>query len=216
MTTVNLQNSPQSTGSERIALTSGQDFSGSRSAWILDSLFKLFRKIVSPQNNYGAAAIMGEAQMDFNSKGGLVVGVYGIAEGTGKTGSGVNDIVGVHGTAHKNAQGWAAGVHADVYDYVGGGTAIGVNVEFPLTQPTTTTIGVNVQPNVNGKVIGMNLQGNISTMLNAEGKADCLLTMNSGSPMWKGSGDTGGNLGQHVGKIRITIDGQAFYLPVYK
>lgn len=217
MTTVNLQNSPQSTGSERIALTSEKDFSGSRTAWILDSLFKLFRKIVSPQNNYGASAIMGEAQMDFNGKGGLVVGVYGIAEGVGKTGSGVNDIVGVHGTAHKSAQGWAAGVHADVYDYVDGGTAIGVNVEFPLTQPTTTTIGVNIQPNVNGKVIGMNVQGQISSLLSTSpAKVDCLLDMNSGSPMWKGSGDVGGGLGQHVGKLKITIDGQAFYLPVYK
>jgi hypothetical protein len=44
---------------------------------------------------------------------------------------------------------------------------------------------------------------------------DNLLACNSGSGMWKGSGDPGGSLGQHVGKLRIIIDGQVFFLPVY-
>lgn len=218
MTPVQLQQGPQATGNDRVALTTTGDFNGSRTAWILDAIHKVFRKFTSPAPNYGAASSFDEAQMDFAGRGGLVVGAYGVAEGTGQINpQSVNDVVGVHGTAHKATNCWAAGVHADVYDYVGGGCAIGVNVEFPLTQPDTTTIGVNVQPNAAGKVVGINLQGHISTALNtADGQTDVLLALNSGSPMWHGSGDVGGGLGQHVGKLKIIIDGQAFFLPVYK
>ncbi len=218
-TPVLLQQTPQATGNDRVGLTTTGTYNGSKTAWILDAIHKVWRKFVSPQPGYAVSAYLGESQMDFNGKGGLVVGVYGVADGTGTINpqGGVNDVVGMHGTAHKSTNCWAAGVHADVYDYVGGGTAIGVNIEFPLTQPTTNTIGVNVQPNASGKVMGINLQGKVSTALNtADGQTDTLLALNSGSPMWKGNGSPGGALGAYAGKIKIIIDGQTFYLPVYK
>ena len=241
MQPVQLQQGPQATGQDRVALSTTGDFSGSRTAWILDTIHKVFRIFKSPAKGYGIAAKLGEAKMDFNGQGGLVVGVYGVAEGTGQTtAQGVNDVVGVHGTAHKSTNCWAAGVHADVYDYAPGGIGIGVNVEFPLTQegkvgrpgdsiakgvnvefPLTQEgsryIGVNMQPNTNGVYEGINLQGHVSTAINtAGGSVDCLLALQSGSPMWSGSGNEGGGLGQHVGKLKIIIDGQAFFLPVYK
>ncbi|MBP7991336.1 MAG: hypothetical protein KAY91_01595 [Rhodocyclaceae bacterium] len=218
MQPVQLQQGPQATGQDRVALSTTGDFNGSRTAWILDTIHKVFRIFKSPSKGYGIAAKLGEAKMDFNGHGGLVVGVYGVAEGTGQTtAQGVNDVVGVHGTAHKATNCWAAGVHADVYDYAPGGIGIGVNVEFPLTQEGSRYIGVNMQPNTNGVYEGVNLQGHVSTALNtAGGSVDCLLALQSGSPMWSGSGDLGGGLGQHVGKLKIIIDGQAFFLPVYK
>lgn len=218
MQPVQLQQGPQHTGQDRVALTTTGDFNGSRTAWILDTIHKVFRIFKSPSKGYGIAAKLGEAKMDFNGQGGLVVGVYGVAEGTGQTtAQGVNDVVGVHGTAHKSTNCWAAGVHADVYDYAPGGIGIGVNVEFPLTQEGSRYIGVNMQPNTNGVYEGINLQGHVSTAINtAGGSVDCLLALQSGSPMWSGSGDLGGGLGQHVGKLKIIIDGQAFFLPVYK
>ena len=218
MQPVQLQQGPQHTGQDRVALTTTGDFNGSRTAWILDTIHKVFRIFKSPAKGYGIAAKLGEAKMDFNGQGGLVVGVYGVAEGTGQTtAQGVNDVVGVHGTAHKSTNCWAAGVHADVYDYAPGGIGIGVNVEFPLTQEGSRYIGVNMQPNTAGVYEGVNLQGHVSTALNtAGGSVDRLLALQSGSPMWSGSGDLGGGLGQHVGKLKIIIDGQAFFLPVYK
>jgi len=218
MQPVQLQQGPQHTGQDRVALSTTGDFNGSRTAWILDTIHKVFRIFKSPSKGYGIAAKLGEAKMDFNGQGGLVVGVYGVAEGTGQTtAQGVNDVVGVHGTAHKSTNCWAAGVHADVYDYAPGGIGIGVNVEFPLTQEGSRYIGVNMQPNTNGVYEGINLQGHVSTAINtAGGSVDCLLALQSGSPMWSGSGNEGGGLGQHVGKLKIVIDGQAFFLPVYK
>ena len=218
MMPVQLQQSPQHTGQDRVALSTTGDFNGSRTAWILDTIHKVFRIFKSPSKGYGIAAKLGEAKMDFNGQGGLVVGVYGVAEGTGQTtAQGVNDVVGVHGTAHKSTNCWATGVHADVYDYAPGGIGIGVNVEFPLTQEGSRYIGINIQPNTAGVYEGVNLQGHVSTALNtAGGSVDCLLALQSGSPMWSGSGDLGGGLGQHVGKLKIIIDGQAFFLPVYK
>ena len=218
MQPVQLQQGAQHTGQDRVALSTTGDFNGSRTAWILDTIHKVFRIFRSPAKGYGIAAKLGEAKMDFNGQGGLVVGVYGVAEGTGQTtAQGVNDVVGVHGTAHKSTNCWAAGVHADVYDYAPGGIGIGVNVEFPLTQEGSRYIGVNMQPNTAGVYEGVNLQGHVSTALNtAGGSVDCLLALQSGSPMWSGSGDAGGGLGQHVGKLKIIIDGQAFFLPVYK
>ena len=215
--TVQLQQTPQATGEDRVALTSTGNFNGSRTAWIMDVLHKVFRVFRSPSPGYGIAAKLGEAQMDFNGKGGLVVGVYGVAEGLGVTNpNSVNDVVGVHGTAHKRTNCWCAGVHADVYDYAKGGIGVGVNVEFPVTQKGNRYIGVNIQPNTEGTYEGHNLQGRVSTALNlAEATVDNLLACNSGSGMWKGSGDPGGSLGQHVGKLRIIIDGQVFFLPVY-
>ena len=218
MQPVQLQQGPQHTGQDRVALTTTGDFNGSRTSWILDTIHKVFRIFQSPAKGYGIAAKLGEAKMDFNGQGGLVVGVYGVAEGTGQTtAQGVNDVVGVHGTAHKSTNCWAAGVHADVYDYAPGGIGIGVNVEFPLTQEGSRYIGVNMQPNTNGVYEGINLQGHVSTAINtAGGSVDCLLALQSGSPMWSGSGNEGGGLGQHVGKLKIVIDGQAFFVPVYK
>lgn len=99
--------------------------------------------------------------MDFSTEmAGASFGVYGLAYGYGDAGTwGVHDIVGVHATAVKQGRFWAAALHADVYDTVGGGTAIGLNIEFPLTQPETNTIGVNIQPHVGAKdLIGLQVQ----------------------------------------------------------
>lgn len=99
--------------------------------------------------------------MDFSTEmAGASFGVYGLSSGYGDAGSwGVHDVVGVHATAIKQGRFWAAALHADVYDTVGGGTAIGLNIEFPLAQPETNTIGVNIQPSLEARnVVGIQLQ----------------------------------------------------------
>ncbi len=102
-----------------------------------------------------------DTSMDFNSgMAGANFSIYGIARGRGNAGAwGVHDIVGVHGTAIKDGAFWAAGMHCDVYDTVSGGTSICLNVEFPLTQPETSTIGINLQPHPEARgLIGLQLQ----------------------------------------------------------
>lgn len=86
--------------------------------------------------------------------------IYGIARGKGNQGNwGVHDIVGVHGTAVKNGNIWAAGGHFDVYDTVSGGTALGVNIELPQTQIGTNTIGLNMQPHTGARgLVGIQIQ----------------------------------------------------------
>ena len=104
-----------------------------------------------------------KAEMTTNFGSGLAgasFGMYGISIGNGDAGSwGVHDIVGVHGTAIKNGKHWAAGMHCDVYDSVPGGTAIGLNIEFPQTQVGTDTIGVNIQPDEKARgLVGLQIQ----------------------------------------------------------
>jgi hypothetical protein len=91
---------------------------------------------------------------------GASFGMYGISIGNGDAGSwGVHDIVGVHGTAIKNGKHWAAGMHCDVYDSVPGGTAVGLNIEFPQTQVGTDTIGINIQPHPEARdLVGIQVQ----------------------------------------------------------
>lgn len=88
-------------------------------------------------------------------------GVYSVARGNGNRGlrDGIYDVVGVHGTAVKSGNFWAAGMHCDVYDMSGGGTSICLNVEFPQTQPDTYTVGINMQPHVGAKnLVGVQIQ----------------------------------------------------------
>ena len=102
-----------------------------------------------------------DTTMDFSSgMAGANFGLYSLARGVGTQGTwGVHDIVGVHGTAVKNGQFWAAGGHFDVYDTAPGGTSIGVNIEFPQTQRSTNTIGLNIQPHIGAKgLTGIQLQ----------------------------------------------------------
>ena len=102
-----------------------------------------------------------DTTMDFSSgMAGANFGLYSLARGVGTQGTwGVHDIVGVHGTAVKNGQFWAAGGHFDVYDTTPGGTSIGVNIEFPQTQRSTNTIGLNIQPHIGAKgLTGIQLQ----------------------------------------------------------
>ena len=102
-----------------------------------------------------------DTAMDFSSgMAGANFGLYSLARGVGTQGTwGVHDIVGVHGTAVKNGQFWAAGGHFDVYDTAPGGTSIGVNIEFPQTQRSTNTIGLNIQPHIGAKgLTGIQLQ----------------------------------------------------------
>lgn len=208
----------QALGVQSVRLSSNGSFSGSRTAWIIDACTKLFRVFKSQSKNYGIASQFSEAQMDFNGQGGLVVGMYGVAEGLGITNkSSVNDVVGVHGTAHKRTNCWAAGTHTDVYDYSPGGVGIGLNVEFPVTQIGNRYIGVNIQPNTSCIYEGINLQGKVAVALNtSEGAVDKLFSVNSASPMWTGNGSPGGALGNYAGSLKITIDGLDFHIPVYK
>ena len=102
-----------------------------------------------------------DTTMNFGTdRPGASFGLYGVARGTGNGGTtGVHDVVGVHGTAVKNGKFWAAGMHCDVYDSIPGGTAIGLNVEFPQTQVGTDTIGINIQPDVKARgLIGVQIQ----------------------------------------------------------
>lgn len=102
-----------------------------------------------------------DTSMDFNTGwAGANFGLYSIARGSGPAGSwGVHDIVGVHGTAVKNGNIWAAGGHFDVYDTVSGGTALGVNIELPQTQIGTNTIGLNMQPHTGARgLVGIQIQ----------------------------------------------------------
>ncbi len=102
--------------------------------------------------------------MDFsNGAAGASFALYGVARGYGAMPryfpGMIHDIVGVHGTAYKDFQGWAAGGHFDCYDSIPGGTCIGVSVEFPRSQVGTDTIGLNVQPSIDSRgVIGIQLQ----------------------------------------------------------
>lgn len=212
------QNEIQNTSTDSIRLSSTGSFTGSTTAWIVDSLIKIYRVFVSPSANYGIAGSFSESKMDFNSKGGLVVGKYGIAEGKGTINpNSVNDVVGVHCTAVKRTNCWSTGVHADVYDYAAGGVGIGVNIEFPVTYSGNRYIGINAQPNTACKYEGLNLQGSVSTAFNtSEGTVDKLLSVNSASPMWTGNGSPGGALGNYAGSLKITIDGSDFHIPVYK
>lgn len=157
--------------------------------------------------------------MDFNGKGGLVVGSYGVAKGTGAIGTtGVNDVVGVHGTAIKDAPCWSAGVHADVYDTVAGGVGIGTNIEFPKTVTGNRYIGVNMQGdgnNPNMRFEAVNVQGKVATLLNTiESQVDTLLTFSSSSKMFKGPGDVGGGVGQPAGNLLVKVDGQIRKIPL--
>ena len=121
--------------------------------------FYLSKEINATNHLY--PGILAETTMDFSTKNsGAVFALYGIANGLGDIGdTGVHDIVGVHGTAYKAFNGWAAGVHADVYDLKAGGTSIGVNIEFPKALRGTNTVGLNIQPFKGSvDVIGVQLQ----------------------------------------------------------
>lgn len=106
-------------------------------------------------DNILRSGILSEVRMDYSTGlAGANFAVYGVAIGEGYCGNwGVHDVVGVHGTAYKKGNQWAAGVHADVYDTGKGGTAIGVNVEFPQTVNENPTIGMNIQPHDKAKNI---------------------------------------------------------------
>ncbi len=134
-------------------------FVGTNILNIVDSQTKSYNYKVSPSSGYLVTGITGESKINFNSLGGAAFGVYGYAEGIGTGGGGINDIVGVHGTAKKSGAFWAAGVHADCYDVTAGGFCIGVNVEFPQVTNQSTLIGVNIQPASNAtNVVGIQLQ----------------------------------------------------------
>lgn len=99
--------------------------------------------------------------MDFSTGyPGANFGLYSLVRSNGIIGSwGVHDVVGVHATAVKNSNGWAAGLHCDVYDMFPGGTSICLNIEFPQTQVGTDTVGVNMQPTVGAKgLVGLQIQ----------------------------------------------------------
>lgn len=122
--------------------------------------FRTFRK--DGAGNELLPGILSETTMDFSATtwAGASFALYGVARGTGKIGSwGVHDIVGVHGTAYKDFNGWAAGGHFDCYDTVPGGTCVGVNIELPKTQLGTDTVGLNIQPDKDARnLIGIQLQ----------------------------------------------------------
>lgn len=140
----------------------GPNFDGSIAATgdASKASFITFRK--DGASNELLPGILSETSMDFSAStwAGASFAVYGVARGTGRIGTwGVHDIVGIHGTAHKDFNGWAAGGHFDCYDTVPGGTCVGVNIELPKTQVGTDTVGLNIQPHESARgLIGIQLQ----------------------------------------------------------
>lgn len=201
---------------------SNKDPGTSRVVRLIDSIVRVFKTCLSSSPGYTIAAITGESCIDYTGKGGLGVGLYGVARGTGSIGSSaVHDLVGVHGTAFKDTNCWAAGVHADVYDTKQGGVGIGVNVEFPQTVEGNRYIGINVQGDANNpkaKYDGINMQGSVAAALNLqEATADTFLRLSSNSPMWTGWGSPHGGKGTYAGVIPVTIDGDNSYaIEIYK
>jgi len=191
-------------------------FAPSIAAWVIDAFVKIYTKIVSPSKGYLKAAVFGEASMDFNGKGGEVVGGYFVAEGTGKVNGmtvdgAVNDTVGVSARGDNRAvNGWVCGSHSEVHDYVGG-TAIGANVEVQDAVAGHTPIAFNGN---NWTQVGMDLikaEGKLSTALNLEmaNGLPTLLQMGGAHQMWRS-----GPVGPTIGGIVILIDGNKYLLPV--
>lgn len=191
----------------------------SKWAGIADAMLKKFKDMVSPSKGYASHAAYLEARMDFNGVGGLVAGVSGVGTGVGKINpGGINDIVGVQGTACKDTNSWAAGLHGEVRDSVAGGTAIGINSEIANLQPGTRGIGVNAMnwagnPKAESAFNGM---GDFQHGINLEAVTgmEQLLRLSTGSSI-AFVYDPQPSVAI-IGKLRITIDGGQFYIPVCK
>lgn len=146
------------------AATPGWSFDGQSSGFltgITDAEVKGFGLKVSPFRGYLKAGVFGAAKVDMNGVGGTAVGLYGIAEGTGRPGGLQDEVVGVYGRADKLGPYWAAALHGEcILEAVdGGGLCIGLNIELPRPNPRSGYIGVNIQPGTETRdVIGLQFQ----------------------------------------------------------
>lgn len=159
-------------------------------------------------------------------------GVWSSLTATG----GPSPIFALMGSAHRKHTGPSYGIHGEVWDRngtpglccvfnaetaqtpsltVAGSTYIGYN--FGLGATATDAIGLQIQ-SVGGAVSNNYLAGvkfdafqGISGIEFGSGSSNTnFLKMFSANAMWNG-----GALGAYVGKIRISIDGLSYYIPVY-
>ncbi len=203
---------------QSISVSTTGSWAGSVYGGIADAVAKFFTMIVSPMAGYAKQTFYGEAAMDFNGKGGLVAGFTGVARGFGKTNKtpgAVNDVVGYNGVAFKDTDCWAAGLHGEVRDSVAGGVAIGLNAEIVSLEPGTRGIGVHAL-NWGGNAAAESAfcgQGAFKHGLNLEGVSEMTdllkLSSNGGHFIYDPKPSVA-----VIGKLRITIDGSTFYIPV--
>lgn len=112
-------------------------------------------------NGFLASGLAGGSVLDFNGLDGTAVGVYGHAVGSGTRGNATRqEVVGIYGRADLIGPRWATALHGEVIvGPQGGGTGIGTNIELHGANPTTTLIGINVQPSAEQRdVIGLQFQ----------------------------------------------------------
>ena len=203
---------------KRIAVSSSGSWANSRWAGIADGMMKFFSDFVSTSKGYARQILYAEARMDFNGVGGLSAGVTGVAEGHGTISTlpgYVNDVVGFNGIALKNTNCWAAGSHGEVRDTVSGGVAIGVNAEIVSLEPGTRGIGVHAL-NWGGNAAAESAfcgQGAFKHGLNLEGVSEMTDLMKLSSSGGHFIYDPKPSVAV-IGKLRITIDGSTFYIPV--
>lgn len=203
---------------QNISVSTTGSWAGSVYGGIADAVAKFFTMIVSPMAGYAKQTFYGEAAMDFNGKGGLVAGFTGVARGFGKTNKtpgAVNDVVGYNGVAFKDTDCWAAGLHGEVRDSVAGGVAIGVNAEIVSLEQGTRGIGVHAL-NWGGNAAAESAfcgQGAFKHGLNLEGVSEMTDLMKLSSSGGHFIYDPKPSVAV-IGKLRITIDGSTFYIPV--
>ena len=206
----------QNIGTSRVNLSADGTWNSSDAAGVIDAMLKVYTAtFVAPAGGYLKAASFGETRFDFNSQGGEAVGGYFVSTGTGTIGGGsVNDVVGVSGTAIKYTNNWMAGGHFDCYDNFAGGTAIGVNVELRSVKAGSSTYGVNIAQvdGTAGVAVGIQFQGSMAALFNAQASATNLMTLSSSNPMFVTRA-----LGTYAGQcLVISVDGGTLrYIPLY-
>jgi len=204
---------------QNISVSTTGSWAGSVYGGIADAVAKFFTMIVSPMAGYAKQTFYGEAAMDFNGKGGLVAGFTGVARGFGKTNKtpgAVNDVVGYNGIAFKETDCWAAGLHGEVRDSVAGGVAIGLNAEIVSLKEGTRGIGVNAMnwagnPKADNAFNGLGAFDSGLSLEGVNGLTKFLKLSTGGNAIWVYDPQPSVAI---VGKLKITIDGQPFHIPV--
>lgn len=204
---------------QNISVSTTGSWAGSVYGGIADAVAKFFTMIVSPMAGYAKQTFYGEAAMDFNGKGGLVAGFTGVARGFGKTNKtpgAVNDAVGFNGVAFKDTDCWAAGIHGEVRDNFPGGTAIGVNAELVSTKGATHSIGINIM-NWGGNepadefCLGNGAFNDGFDLQGVSGMQQLFKLSTGANAIWVYDPQPSVAI---IGKLRITLDGQQFHIPV--
>jgi hypothetical protein len=202
-----------------IAVSSSGSWANSVYGGIADAMVKFFSLFKSPSPGYAKQAAYYESAMDMDGKGGLVAGITGVARGFGKinpAGGVTNDIVGVNSVSFKDNDGWAAGVHGEVHDNFPGGVAIGVNGEICDLKEGTHGIGLNIMnwaknPPADEFILGNGKFKEGIVMEGVSGMQHLLKLSTGGNAIWIYEPKPSVAV---VGKLRISLDGQTFYIPV--